>query len=76
MEDVTRMVFGLLGVVAALLLVFIDRRFPWDSPINNRVYRIIGGYILFVFAWPKAVSRSLWKVTDKIVEKFISKKQQ
>lgn len=65
MEDIMRMFFGLLWVVSVIWLIFIDRRFPWESPIDAFVFWIIGWYILLVFTGSKGLKTVLVKTVDK-----------
>ena len=72
MEETTRMIFWLLGVLSMLAVLYIERKYPEGNPIDETVYWIIGGYIVFVFAWPRGVKSALNKVIDKVWDFSIS----
>lgn len=47
-------------------LVRLDKQFPDSTPTDNVVYYIIGGYIIFVFAWPEWVEEIIRAIANKI----------
>lgn len=59
-------ILAFLGILTAVYLARLDKQFPDAPPTSTYIYILIGGYIVFVFAWPDAVSDALKTVSKKV----------
>lgn len=71
MENLAKYIFWLLGLCVAVYLVILDKKYP-ETKTNDIAFWLIGGYISFVFAWPKSVGNAIDKVLDKVSDFSVS----